>query len=287
MAKSQYEYVRKFEQDDALLPLTWVVIRVDGRGFSGFVARHEYAKPVDTRGAAVMDAAAKAVMEDMGDLVLAYGHSDEFSFVLPPSSNVYKRRASKLVSTVVSLFTGAFIAAWPAAFGPDVPLMEMPVFDGRTVVLPTRAVLRDYLSWRQVDCHINNLFNTGFWALVGDGDDPAVANKLLCDANSAQKNEILFSRFGINYNNEPELNRKGSIWIRDLEVTDYVDARGHAGFRVSRKLVNVNTDLIGDAFWTSAYPHLLADVKLKDHHKRIKAERAAAGHGADAPGASQ
>lgn len=32
---------------------------------------------------------------------------------------------------------------------------------------------------------------------------------------SADKNEILFSRFGINYNNEPEMYRKGSVVYRD------------------------------------------------------------------------
>ena len=26
--------------------------------------------------------------------------------------------------------------------------------------------IKDYMRWRQVDCHINNLFNTTFWALV-------------------------------------------------------------------------------------------------------------------------
>ena len=33
---------------------------------------------------------------------------------------------------------------------------------------------------------------------------------------AADKNEILFSRFHINYNNEPELFRKGSVVFRDV-----------------------------------------------------------------------
>ena len=32
--------------------------------------------------------------------------------------------------------------------------------------------------------------------------------------NSGAKNELLFSRFGINYNNEPELFRKGTVLVR-------------------------------------------------------------------------
>lgn len=32
--------------------------------------------------------------------------------------------------------------------------------------------------------------------------------------NSGQKNELLFKEFGINYNNEPEIAKKGSIIIK-------------------------------------------------------------------------
>lgn len=34
---------------------------------------------------------------------------------------------------------------------------------------------------------------------------------------SKDKNELLFSRFGINYNNEPEFFKKGSIVIRETK----------------------------------------------------------------------
>jgi hypothetical protein len=29
----RYEYVRNFERDEILLPNTWIVVRIDGRGF--------------------------------------------------------------------------------------------------------------------------------------------------------------------------------------------------------------------------------------------------------------
>lgn len=34
MANSRYEYVKGFEQPDALLPQCWVVVRIDGKGFT-------------------------------------------------------------------------------------------------------------------------------------------------------------------------------------------------------------------------------------------------------------
>ena len=30
----RFEYVKAFEQPDVLLPNTWVVVRIDGRGFT-------------------------------------------------------------------------------------------------------------------------------------------------------------------------------------------------------------------------------------------------------------
>jgi len=37
MAKSRFEYVRQFELPDTLLQGTFIVVRVDGRGFHKYV----------------------------------------------------------------------------------------------------------------------------------------------------------------------------------------------------------------------------------------------------------
>lgn len=37
MANSKFEYVKQFEQPDSLLPNTWIVVRLDGRGFTKYV----------------------------------------------------------------------------------------------------------------------------------------------------------------------------------------------------------------------------------------------------------
>ncbi len=33
MANSKYEYVKTFELNDSVLPNTWMVVRIDGKGF--------------------------------------------------------------------------------------------------------------------------------------------------------------------------------------------------------------------------------------------------------------
>lgn len=66
-------------------------------------------------------------------------------------------QSSKLISTIVSTFTSYFAHLWPTYF-PDTPLSPpLPSFDARAVLYPTDRNLRDYLSWRQVDC-MNCLF---------------------------------------------------------------------------------------------------------------------------------
>lgn len=73
------------------------------------------------------------------------------------------------------------------------------------------------MSWRQADCHINNLYNTTFWALILQGGmDNQQAEKALVGTVSSDKNELLFSKYGINYNNEPAIYKKGSVIFRDV-----------------------------------------------------------------------
>ena len=78
MANSKYEYVKDFEQPDIILPNTWIVIRIDGRGFHKFSSRYSFDKPNDRRALDLMNYAAKALMTELPDVILGYGVSDEY-----------------------------------------------------------------------------------------------------------------------------------------------------------------------------------------------------------------
>jgi tRNA(His) guanylyltransferase len=162
-----------------------------------------------------MNKSAQAVCLQFTEIVLAYGQSDEYSFVLPPSSKMLNRRAFKLCSLIASYFTSCFVMNWKG------PALEYPPsFDARTVCYPTFEVLLDYLRWRQADCHINNLYNTVFWAIVKSGITENEAHQRLKGTTSAQKNQILFEEFGINYNHQPEMFKKGSVLVKpSFQVT--------------------------------------------------------------------
>lgn len=85
------------------------------------------------------------------------------------------------------------------------------MFDSRIVLYPNEKCLKDYFKWRQVDCHINNLYNTVFWCLVKSGKSNTEVENMLKVTNSGQKNEILFNDFGINYNKLDDVYRRGTF----------------------------------------------------------------------------
>jgi tRNA(His) guanylyltransferase len=156
MAKSKFEYVKGFEKMEKLLNNTFIVVRVDGHSFHKFSAAHQFQKPNDLRSIQLMTASAQAVMLEFDQIILAYGQSDEYSFVFKRNATLYQRREAKLISNICSLFTSYYVMHWNEFF-PNVDLQYPPSFDGRAVCYPTFQNLRDYLSWRQADCHINNL----------------------------------------------------------------------------------------------------------------------------------
>lgn len=210
MAKSRYEYVKTFEQDLELLPSTWIVVRVDGKAFTRFCTVHNLSKPNDIRVLSLMNKAAQSTCRNFTDIVLAYGQSDEYSFVIHPKSSFFNRRQQKIVSTLTSFFTSTFVMNWDL----EIPLQYPPCFDGRVVCYPQFSVLLDYLRWRQADCHVNNLYNTVFWAIVQSGKSEKEAHAELKGTTSGQKNQILFEQHKINYNLEPEIFKKGTVLVK-------------------------------------------------------------------------
>ena len=115
-----------------------------------------------------MNRAAAKVMEEFKDICVAFGQSDEYSFIFKKDTRVYDRCRHSISTIVNSLFSTAYVYYWTDYFG-YVRLLQPPGFDSRVIVYPSDTNLRDYLCWRQADVHINNLYNTAFWTLVKKG----------------------------------------------------------------------------------------------------------------------
>eukprot|EP00040_Diaphanoeca_grandis_P010279 m.52577 g.52577 ORF g.52577 m.52577 type:complete len:283 (+) comp21632_c0_seq2:126-974(+) len=268
MAKSRYEYVKHFESDPPLLPNTFLMVRIDGRAFTKFTAAHKFQKPNDARALRLMNDAGTACMNEFQDMVLAFGQSDEYSFVFKKTCNLWARRPSKILSAVVSYFSTVYAMQWSKYMvdeetGKPQEILYPPQFDGRIVCYPSLKNIRDYMSWRQADCHINNLFNTCFWTLVNLGKmTNKDAEKELSGTVSKEKNELLFSRFNINYNNENPMFRKGSVLFRQIvqpkekpKQPEQIDSEKQpqkiSPPRQRYAVVTTHIDVIGDEFWNN------------------------------------
>ncbi|CAK9442044.1 uncharacterized protein LODBEIA_P58270 [Lodderomyces beijingensis] len=267
MANSKYEYVKAFERENYLLPETYIVIRVDGKGFHKFSQHYNFAKPNDLQALQVMNAAALEIMKRYSDVQLAYGDSDEYSFLLRRKCDLYERREMKLCTLFASLMATFYTLFWNKAH-PERPieLEQVPTFDARAVSYPSFEIVRDYFSWRQVDCHINNLYNTTFWGLVKKGMTPQEAEQRLSGTVSSDKNEILFKDCGVNYNNEPEIYKKGTILVREFDeykseatpVTAVSSRQRQKQDKLRRKarIEKVHVDIINNNPWWDARPWL-------------------------------
>ncbi|KAJ7503327.1 Thg1 C terminal domain-containing protein [Mycena galericulata] len=277
MAGSKYAYVRNFELPDPLLPGTFMVLRLDGHSFHRFSDEHQFTKPNDIRALELMDHAAKDLIEKYPDIVLGFGESDEFSFLIRKSASLYNRRQSKIISTLTSLFTSSYVFRW-ASYFPDTPLKYPPSFDGRIILYPGIREIRDYFSWRQTDTHINNLYNTVFWALVQQGGESTTqAHTTLKGTVSKQKHEILFSQFNVNYNTLDPRFRKGSTLVREEIVEEESHLPGNedptdtsvpgsdappvsqmrSRTKPRTRIVVLHCDIIRDEFW-DARPDILS-----------------------------
>jgi len=157
MTNSKYAYVKNFEITDTLLPNAYIVVRLDGRSFNKFSKEYRFKKPNDRCALQLMNKAAFAVMHQFQDIEMAYGQSDEYSFVFSRTSELFDRRSSKLNSTVASTFTATYVYHWNSYFEQDLK-PPLPTFDARVIVYPTLTNVRDYLSWRQVDCNEHDVF---------------------------------------------------------------------------------------------------------------------------------
>ncbi|KAJ7190751.1 Thg1 C terminal domain-containing protein [Mycena pura] len=274
MAGSKFAYVRKFELPDTLLPGTFMVLRLDGHSFHRFSEMHGFSKPNDVRALALMDHAAGNLLEQHPDIVLAFGQSDEFSFLIRKSASLYNRRHAKILSTLTSQFTASYIFHW-ASYFPNEPLKYPPSFDGRIILYPGTREVRDYFSWRQTDTHINNLYNTTFWALVQQGGESTTqAHATLKGTLSKHKHDILFFRFKVNYNTLDARFRKGSTLVREevSEDTPEEEREGvtqetpprpvhspvsHSKSKARSRIAVLHCDIIKDVFW-DARPEILS-----------------------------
>ena len=174
----------KRDYEDALrvfLPRrSYVVVRIDGRGFHKFTEDLE--RPYCRVLADALDEAALYLCKEMIGCRFAYGQSDEYSFLLTDferedSALWFDGSVQKIVSVSASLFTAAFQRAFESR--------KLAAFDSRAMVISRRDEVARYFLWRQLDASANSL-NMLASAHYGHGE--------LLGKSTTEKHEMLHAK---------------------------------------------------------------------------------------------
>lgn len=161
----------------------WIIVRVDGRGFSKLTDDLE--KPFsDVFGTSLWMTMLRLV-NTMG-AVYAHTHSDEISLLLPQSTGVFGRRYEKLSSVAA----GEASAKFTTVFGVS------GAFDGRVCECETLSQVQDYFQWRLEDSTRNWKNSVLYWHFRNRGFLPRAANRLLKEMSSADAKEVLIAAKG-------------------------------------------------------------------------------------------
>jgi tRNA(His) 5'-end guanylyltransferase len=202
MASDDFEKrMRESEYFHALRcpPGTWVVLRLDGRGFTHFTAREGFDKPFDPRFQALMRQTAEALLTELQG-IYAYTESDEISVLFRPDWDLFDREVEKLVSISASIAGATFSLAYQKS---------RAYFDSRIWLGAGKGDVIDYFRWRQDDAARCALNGWCYWTLRKEGKSAAEATALLDGKMQAFKNELLRQR-GIDFNALPLWQSRGT-----------------------------------------------------------------------------
>lgn len=221
-----HEYLRSL----TVLPGVWLVIRLDGDGFSGLTETC-FEKPFDAGFRDVMVAATKYVQQELGAR-FAYTASDEISLLFDPSFARYGRGVEKLLSLSAGMASAAFTheAKLPARF-------DSRIWAGANV-----SDVVEYFSWRQSDASRNALNGWCYWTLRKSGDSAKRVTERLRGASTSDKNELLFQH-GVNFSKVPAWQRRGvGLWWEPYETTGHDPIRDVPVVAIRRRL-RIDDDL--------------------------------------------
>ena len=192
-----------------LLPGSWVIIRVDGRGFSQFTKSH-FKKPFDVEFHKLMLQTAAALLEELHG-IYSYTESDEISVLFPPNWDLFDRSLEKIVSISASLASATFTHAFQTVVN----------FDSRVWLGVNQSQIIDYFCWRQANARRCALNGWCYWMLRKLGETARKATTLVDSQSFAFKIDLLLQN-GIDFNELPTWQHRGvGLYWEEYQKTGY------------------------------------------------------------------
>lgn len=198
-----------------------VIVRLDGKAFSKFTKGMK--KPFDAILMKTMQDTMKYLCENIQGCMLGYTQSDEITLLLVDYKNIYSEawydnQLQKIVSVSASMATLAFNKSFrenventPTTYEEAEVYynkFDKALFDSRAFSIPKDEVNNCFL-WRQLDASKNSV------SMVAQAN---FSHKELQCKNTNMKQEMLFTEKGINWNDLPTTQKRGSCCIRKQVV---------------------------------------------------------------------
>lgn len=205
-----YEYVTR----TYLTRRTPVIVRIDGKAFHTFT--RNFQRPYDQILLLTMQQTMKYLCENIEGCVLGYTQSDEITLVLCDYKELttqawFSNNIQKICSVSASMATLAFNSFFAENVDKTAPENEVyqfcknkALFDSRVFNIPKEEV-GNCLLWRQRDATRNSILSIAgsFFPL-----------KQMHGLNGKQLQEKLFQDKGINWNDYPTTQKRGSCCIK-------------------------------------------------------------------------
>ena len=195
---------------------TPVIIRLDGKAFHAFTKGLK--KPFDNFLMEVMQETTKYLCENIQGCKLGYTQSDEISLLLTDYDKLttdawFDYNIQKIVSISASMATLAFNTIFAKKLSKIdnddyLAILEnkkyKALFDSRVFNIPKKEV-NNYFLWRQKDASKNSI------SMVAQA---YFSHKELHKKNGDDKQEMLFNKFGINWNDFSIPEKRGTCVIK-------------------------------------------------------------------------
>lgn len=185
-----------------------LIARLDGKAFHTFTKGLQ--RPYDERLSNLMIDTMKALVDCFGATV-GYTQSDEATLVWLSEPHdaadlPFSGRLQKLESLTAAFATAHFNRHLPRYLPEKVPVEgrteNLPLFDSRAFVVPTVVEAYNTVLWRQQDCTKN---------AISMAAQSMLSHKELQGKHGPEMQELMFSRFGVNFNDYPAFFKRGTF----------------------------------------------------------------------------
>ena len=196
-----------------ITPRSFVIMRLDGKGFSKLTKKLKLEKPFSPKFISWMANSAKVLAKEIQGCSFGYTQSDEMSFVFDSAQSLeadpwFGNRIQKIVSISSSIITAVFNRQmWKDND------QHTANFDCRIFVVPSAIEVYNYMVWRQQDC-IKNSISSATYYLIGEKLGRGTTRNLIHNLNGEQRKALLLKECNKDWNDFPAEFKYGTSIIK-------------------------------------------------------------------------